>query len=115
RDVLKARGWEIVERAAGVMKGQAALDSILQIHERERVSHSFPLLRVLQLGDTLSRRERGEALSRTKDLTSIRETLFERVHLHLSESEMPASAFDAADLVFSLEGWILSTAVVPDF
>ncbi len=112
RDHLRERGWSLVEK---VLSDSDPLLDVLRIDADERVSHAFPLLRVLQLGDMLSRREYRVELSRKKDLSGVRELFLNKVHLHLSESSIPASGFDPADLVLALEGWILSTPIEPDF
>jgi adenylate kinase family enzyme len=86
---------------------------VLQIKEDEAVENSFPLLRVLHLQRTLKRTP-GVTGASDEALAKVKEHLLERVHLHLSESEIQDSGFDAADLVFSLEGWILSSSFEPD-
>lgn len=105
-------------RAEDVLRAVIAatdpLSDVLQISTDERVSHPFPLLRVLQMGEMLSRNEGTEKLSEIRDLSHIRELLFQRIHLHLSENTIQDSQFDPADLVFSLEAWILSSPVQPD-
>jgi len=112
RERLEDRAWQAVHHA---LAADQPLRAVLQIEAHERPLHAFPLLRILQLGESLSQRRKGDKLSRTEDLSRIRELLFERVHLHLSQMRIPQSGFDAADLAFSLEGWILSTPVEPDF
>jgi hypothetical protein len=109
RQRLGERGWRLVRRVA---EDPAA--PVLQIKKGEEVPHAFPLLRVLQLAHTLSRIDRHADPTGRVDLSDVREYLIERVHLHLSESQIVDSGFDAADLVFSLEGWILTSSVEPD-
>jgi hypothetical protein len=90
------------------------LRDILQIDQYERVSHSFPLLRVLQLREALLRASKGTSSGPVSDVSAVRPFLLERIHLHLAEAAMPDSQFDAADLVFALEGWVLSSPVKPN-
>jgi len=111
RNDLENRGRE---RVQDVLADPHPIRRALQIKEDQWVSHAFPLLRTLQLGETLSRKKWGSPLCRTQNLSQVRELLFERVHLHLSESRIPDSEFDAGDLVFSLEGWIITSPVEPD-
>lgn len=108
---LKTRAELVLKR---VLETPDPMSEVLQIDDDERVSHSFPLLRVLQLGETLRRGEANRSLSQAEDLSRVRERLLERIHLHLAESGIRDSQFDAADLVFSLEGWILSSPVQPN-
>jgi hypothetical protein len=87
---------------------------ILQLEQGTQVSNTFPLLRVLQLGESMSRAKRGSGVSQFIDIGTTREFLEDRIHRRLSESEIPESGFDAADLVFSLEGWILTSRDEPN-
>jgi len=107
RNRVSERGWKIVE-SLGNPAG-----AILRVKPDEEVPHAFPLLRLLHLGESLAQTQ-GIALEDRINLTAVRNDLFERVHQRLSESEIADSAFDAADLVFSLEGWILSSSFEPD-
>jgi DNA replication protein DnaC len=88
-------------------------EEVLRIDAEERVSHAFPLLRVLQLRESL---KRHGVVNETSwgDVSIARAHLFDRLHRHLSESQIPNSGFDAGELVFSLEGWILTSAFEPD-
>lgn len=108
-ELLRARGWEVVSRVLG--PGDP-MSQVLKIEENERVPHSFPLLKVLQLGDALSRGRRP--LSQMEGVSRVHERLLERIHIHLSESGIRDGQFDAPDLVFSLEGWLLSSPVEPN-
>jgi hypothetical protein len=74
------------------------------------VPHSFPLLRIVQLYQQL--RDRGLQLQ--IDTSNARRSLQNRVHFHLSLSEIPNSSFDAAELAFSLEGALLLNPESPD-
>ena len=88
---------------------------LLDIRPAEAVSNAFPLLRVLQLGEALTRLDHeGTRLATFVDIRKVHDSLLERVHRRLSESHIPDGGFDAADLVFSLEGWILASPVEPD-
>jgi hypothetical protein len=86
---------------------------VLQIREREVVSHAFPLLRVLQLAHTVAKMRRVD-VSQVADLSPVRDYMLRRIHLQLSESHIADGGFDAADLVFSLEGWMLTSHFEPD-
>ena len=114
RDVLAQPFEPSVSDAGREGNRSRALGVVLQINPDEVVPHAFPLLRFLQLGDTLSREDFAEPLSRTEDVSKAREYLFQRIHLQLSESQIPESDFDVGDLMFALEGWILTSAVEPD-
>jgi len=98
-------------RLASVAKAPDPIVDVLNVFPDERVANAFPLLRLLQLGETLSR---PKHVSRVRNLHSVEEILRLRVHEHLSDAEIPDSGFDASDLVFSLEAWILSNPVEPD-
>jgi hypothetical protein len=74
------------------------------------ITHGFTLLRFVQLYCLLSRR--GDPVK--VDLTPMRKILTSRVHLHLSLSEIIDTGFDAAELVFSLEGSLLLNPDAPD-
>ena len=90
---------------------------VLQVGLEEDVEHAFPLLRVLQLRATLERFVvDGVYLSNDGfgDVAGARDHLFQRVHHHLSESQIPDGNFDPGELAFALEGWILTSTVEPD-
>ena len=84
----------------------------MQVREDEEVEHAFARLRVLQLGETLVRLRGPGAV--TVSTAPMHDYLSQRVHRHLSESEIKDSGFDAADLVLSLEGWIRTSPVEPN-
>lgn len=109
RERLKARAWQRVRTGLDAEDGL-----VLQFDRKGLVSHAFPLLRVLQLGEALSKEDHSAPLSRTEDVATARNFLFQRVHYQLSESQRPAGDFDAGDLVFSLEGWMLTSPSDPD-
>jgi len=87
---------------------------VLLINPEEIVLHSFPLLRVIQMGQTLSRMDGKDSLSRLVEVSNAHAFMEDRVHLHLSQSRIPDAGFDAADLVFALEGWLLTGPSEPD-
>jgi hypothetical protein len=111
RNAVERKAWQRVRAFLKAPEKESGL--VLQIRRHELVSHSFPILRMLQLGEALSRADKGPALSRRHDVSAVREYLFKRVHMQLSESEMPESAFDAGDLMFALEGWLLTSPAEP--
>jgi len=103
-----ARGREVAHKIL------AQPDQAILRTGEEQIAHAFPLLRVLHLGETLSLKAHGREPSRSdEDLSQAREILLERVHRQLSESRLADSGFDAADLVFALEGWILASPTQP--
>jgi DNA polymerase III delta prime subunit len=110
RGLLETRADVIVRH---VLKIQDPMRDVLQIDDDQRVSHSFPLLRVLQLGETRAR-SKGIGISEAEDVSRVHKLLFERINLHLAAADMVDGRFDAGDLVFSLEGWILSSPVKPN-
>jgi hypothetical protein len=79
---------------------------ILQVGPKEDVEHVFPLLRVLQLRESL--RRRGGGAGRLGDVAGAREYLFSVIHRQLSESQLADGEFDPAELVFALEGWLVT-------
>ena len=81
-------------------------DAILQISPDSAVQHAFPLLRMFQLGTVAL----GDDFFSQEGIGRARELLLNRVHRGLSESQIADSGFDAGDLVFSLEGYVLSSA-----
>lgn len=84
---------------------------VLQLREEvgeEAVPHAFPLLRVVHLYKAL------KCNAPPVDRTLMFQALGDRLHLHLSLSEIPNGAFDAGELVFSLEGWLLCHPGSPD-
>jgi hypothetical protein len=87
---------------------------VLQLRAGESVSHAFPLLRVLQLARVITRTQGKTDISDIADLGLVRDYLLRRIHLQLSESHIADGGFDAADLVFSLEGWMLTSEFEPD-
>jgi hypothetical protein len=103
RAQLEERAWYIVQP---VLRDPQA--GFLQVEADEEVSHAFQLLRVVQLVQTLQRISGGGRRRRRPDLSRMRTYLLQRVHLRLSESRIQESDFDAADLVFSLEGSMLA-------
>jgi hypothetical protein len=111
RRQLRTRGWTLARLAIDTPD---PLTQVLQIHPDEQVSHSFPLLRALQLGELLSQASGDGPLSTSRDLHRVHELLRLRVHEHLSQIRIPDSEFDVADLVFALEAWILSSPVQAD-
>ena len=76
----------------------------------EATVHAFPLLRVTHLFETLRRMGRAQSL----DDRRLRRALEERLHLHLSLSTIENSDFDAGELTFALEGWLLTHPGQPD-
>lgn len=110
REAVKNRARERVDAVLNDPEGST---NALQIVGREIVPHAFPLLRMLQLGQALSVEENKASLSRCADLSKVREALYQRVHRQLSESQIPAGGFDAGDLMFALEGWILTSPEDP--
>lgn len=104
---LEARARQLVRR---VLKNP---EDVLGIDPEERVPHAFGLLRVMQLRESLKRH--GALTDATAgDVSTVRAYLFDRVHRQLSESQIADSGFDAGELVFSLEGWILTSPFDPD-
>lgn len=87
-------------------------DRVLRLRQDEEVPHSFTLLRVLQLREILVRLK-GDDYVGADTVSDVRDHLFKRIHVHLSESQVPDSSFDAADLVFALEGWVLTAPTDP--
>jgi len=67
------------------------------------LEHSFPLLRLVHANELLKNVGRPASVG----LTKLARYFADRVHLHLSYSAVPESAFDAAELAFSLEGLLL--------
>lgn len=118
RNLLKTRAWERIDEVLADPSGSSdtpgKLGRVLQVKSDELVPHSFPLLRFLQLGDSLSREDSGVPLGRRPAAAKARDYLFQRIHLQLSESQIPEGGFDAGDLVFALEGWILTSAAEPE-
>jgi len=104
---LRARARARVIRVAKLPDG-----GVLQIRPQERVPHAFPLLRIAQLAKTLAR---GKDMARVADFGALRARFLEGIHLQLSESHIADGGFDAAELVFSLEGWLLASDAEPDF
>ena len=112
RDERRALRDSMCNRARVLVKRVLAdpAKDVLQVKENEEVAHAFPRLRILQLRETITRitgAEVGEGVGRMHDY------LADRIHRHLSESQMPDSGFDAADLVLSLEGWIRTSPAEP--
>jgi ATPase family associated with various cellular activities (AAA) len=84
---------------------EAPADAILELNPAAHESvipHAFPLLRAVHLGRILERDSPERVTSNAK----VRQALLDRLHLQLSLSSMPGSAFDAAELVFALEGYL---------
>jgi ATPase family associated with various cellular activities (AAA) len=103
RAKLEDRAWSVVQP---VLRDPQS--GFLQVEAGEEVSHAFQLLRVIQLVLTLQRIRGTGRRRRRPDLSRMRGYLLQRVHLRLSESRIQESGFDAADLVFSLEGSMLA-------
>ncbi len=79
--------------------------------DKMQLDHAFPVLRTIQTWRSLSPRAKGDRPKR-KNLGSlldenVRPFLSSRLHQQLSFSAIPNSNFDAAELVFALEGLIL--------
>lgn len=116
QDPARAAFGHKLRRRAGALIRRVASDpvkQVLQIWPNECVPHSFPVLRVLQLAKTLARIRRVE-MSVIADFGTARDYLRDRINLQLSESHIADGGFDAADLVFALEGWMLASPVDPD-
>lgn len=72
------------------------------------VKHAFPLLKTIHMFDKL--RSLGELQNKSKkpvDLEKLEEYLLNRLHYFISLAEIENSRFDAAELVFSLEGLLI--------
>lgn len=82
------------------------------------LDHPFPLLRAVQLYRTLTdigRQDPATLAARAGDVEAtlrdnVRPHLLNRAYEHLSLSEVKNGAFDAAELVFALEGVLLADA-----
>ena len=78
-------------------------------------THVFPLLKIIQLYNSVERRkkEAGKEQDNSTPLVediyvnAVREILNNSMHYHLSLASIENSNFDAAELVFSLEGLLL--------
>jgi ATPase family associated with various cellular activities (AAA) len=89
----------------------APTQPVLQLRRNEEaVLHAFPLLRVVQLYKALEAGGKAPAV----DPTLVFRALADRLHLHISLSDIHEGAFDAGELVFSLEGWLLTNPGSPD-
>src|ERR1700736_1788722 len=73
------------------------------------ITHAFPLLRFVQLYRLLV-----GSYPVHIDPALMRKALKNRIHLHLSLSAIPDTGFDAAEMVFSLEGVMLLNPDSPD-
>jgi hypothetical protein len=69
---------------------------------RRATEHVFPLLRTIQLLNIIKRRKNIE-----RNLEKTYQYFLDSLHRHLSYSSIPDIGFDAAELVFSLEGTLL--------
>jgi ATPase family associated with various cellular activities (AAA) len=115
RDDARKLCRDVCDRGALLVK--RVLDDpkqVLQLRRDEEVEHSFPLLRVVQLDKTISRIQGGSEDERLARSASAKEEFRARVHRLLSESQIQYSGFDPADLVFALEGLILTSPVSPE-
>lgn len=80
-------------------------------------THMFPLLKIIQLYSTLEKNKiKNKMVANTenekrgleeKHIHAARETLKNSLHYYLSLTNIENSNFDAAELVFSLEGFLL--------
>jgi hypothetical protein len=86
--------------------------------ERNAIDHPFPLIRAWHLAQSLSRTEgapgspSAAAAAHAEESigtfgTRVYDHFVSRVHQHLSFHAMPNAQFDAAELVFGLEGIVL--------
>ena len=92
--------------------------------ESQVVDHAFPVLSLVQMADALQhwqkakRKRKADAGANGTESNVQRQQwaqpFFEsRLHRHLSSSLLPDSGFDAAELVFSLEGLLLCSRLPP--
>lgn len=103
RDDLCDRGAQLVEQVL-----TSPQEPFLKMRENQEVEHSFPRLRVLQLRETIRRITGSDPAGDIGDVR-INRYLLDRVHRQLSESQSAEGDFDPADLVFALEGWIMTS------
>jgi hypothetical protein len=104
----------VLSRKVAVKAGRPRdpLRDALDVDSKARVEHAFPLLRALQLAEAVSRFS-STTLSRSRDVSWLRDLLLRRIYYYLSQGDVASSEFDAADLIFSLEAWLLCTPVEP--
>jgi DNA polymerase III delta prime subunit len=78
------------------------------IYKKTDIDHAFPLLRVIHLYKVLSiLGVNGLSEVERYKRESLRSHLFSRIHQHLSFFNITDSMFDAAELVFYIEGLLL--------
>jgi hypothetical protein len=109
---LKALRRRAEQRVRVVLNSDSPGTEVLQIRSDEVVDHAFPVLRILQLRESLQQDPGGRPA--IGSVARVREYFLSRVHTQLSLSQIPNSGFDTGDLVFSLEGWILTSPYEPD-
>jgi hypothetical protein len=82
--------------------GLPVLDWMGETTFRRSTEHVFPLLRTIQLLSIVKRKKNVERI-----LERIYQYFLDSLHRHISYSSVPDIGFDAAELVFSLEGSLL--------
>jgi hypothetical protein len=113
------RGFGAIKSGkGGVLKldagqsGKGASDDLT--HEPREVPNAFPVTRLVHLYVTLGRRFPKLAGVSEQAITparrsAVRDWLLAKVHRHLALSALAGSAFDPAEMVIALEGYLLLT------
>lgn len=95
-----------------VVSNADPLKNALEIKDIEKVGHAFPVTRVIHLIELL--RQWDKTTNWDVGLARVHDRMLQRINQHLAQSSIPGSAFDPAELVFALEGLLLTSRVKPD-
>ena len=101
RNELLGKAESLVRKVAE-NPGMSVLNWMGETTFRRATEHVFPLLRTIQLLSIIKRKKNVE-----KNLEKTYQYFLDSLHRHLSYSSVPDIGFDAAELVFSLEGALL--------
>jgi hypothetical protein len=82
---------------------KSAEPAFAALKAKRPLEHVFPVLRVVQLNESLRARKEGG----TELYAQLIQYLLNRLHLHLSYFSIPESSYDAAELAFSMEAILL--------
>jgi len=77
--------------------------SLRLARDKQSLRHTFPLLRIVHLSEALDPLRKGTVLN----ADAMEQFLKDCLYLQLSHFSIPNSSFDAAELVFALEGVLL--------
>lgn len=114
---LSNKSIDVIEKAFKEINTEKPI-LIYDSNDKKPLEHAFPLLKIITICSILEKNKKANPIdfdveNRIPEITKkygrgVTNYTLNRVHQHLSLSAIKDSEFDVAELVFSLEGYLLS-------